>query len=401
MADFQSKAHYETGVAASQPAQPPHDPDGFWTSEERSYVFSRLNGLAAFYEQFVRSQHAVETDSSDVVETYGVHVPSYVEAEVPPKSEPIEFYQEPHPITAEVPVRLAQSVPLAQEATWMEQDTAPGPLPPVSLAYMPSVQSVARTNGQSVQTHVDQKKPTKRSARHSQKIAKNTKRTRARKRTARAFFVLAILINLVGLGFIIKASMHTKQILRETVAHADQAAVAPSATPADLPEETPPNEDAYANYVVAPDEPRYLQVPSLGLKARVFGLGQTSSGALDAPKNIFDTGWYKNSAKPGFGAGAVLIDGHSTGLSKEGVFTKLGSIAVGQKITLTRGDGKLLSYSVVKVQKLPNAQVDMSSLLLSADPKRQGLNLITCSGNFNQRDFTFSERTLVYALIDK
>lgn len=393
MADFQSQK-YQQNADGQQHHRVPHDPHAFWSTEERSYVFSRLNGLAAFYEQFVQNQHQSEPVQSDTAAVYAAAQLPSVNVSREPNSPRVS--KDTNRVASDVPVRVAQPSRVYNVHNTKHEEVLEPSLRPVSLAFMPGGQP-PKAEGPTAKNHKEHISHKK----QHQHTTHATKRKRPKKRTAQAVFALAILINLVGLGFIIKASLQNKQILHESVAHADQANTTPSITPADLPEETPPSEAVYTNYAVAPDEPRYLQIPSLGVKARVLGLGLTASGAFDAPKNIFDTGWYKSSAKPGLGAGAVLIDGHSTGLSKEGIFTKLGSVATGQKITLTRGDGKVLSYSVVKVQKLPNAQVDMSSLLLSVDPKRQGLNLITCSGNFNQRDFTFSERTLVYALIDK
>lgn len=326
-------------------------PEDFWTPEERSYVYTRLNGLAAFYEHVVTQQNQENSVS------------------------PVEKVSPAQP----VPVRMAQSH-RAQSRYSAQKNETPAHIMSASLAYMPQP-TLSET--------FDLKHP---------RVQRNKKKNR--KKLAHAFIALAVVINLVGLGFVVRATFKNKSILHDVTAHADRMQVEPSATPVEAPEEVPPTEDTYISHVVAADEPRYLQIPSLGVKARVLGLGLTATGAFDAPKNIFDTGWYTASSKPGVGAGAVLIDGHSTGLTKEGVFTRLGALAAGQKITVTRGDGRVISYSVVKVQKLPKTQVDMGSLMLSQNPKRQGLNLITCSGSFSQRDFSFSERTLVYAVMD-
>lgn len=322
-------------------------PEEFWTIEERSYVYSRLNGINAYYERFVVSpSNRADTQNVGQEATEAI-----------------------------VPVRVEKSVAADIRGLIDELRDPTDTLPP-SLAFMPQRQE----------------------RKGSQKATRQKPMRASRRRGAVVFFALAIIVNLVGLGFVVKGMLWNKSVLSETVARADQDKVQPSAAPAYLPEETPPSEAMYTAHITAPDGPRYLQIPTLGVKARVLQVGLNGSGALDAPKNIFDTGWYSASAKPGVGAGAVLIDGHSTGLTKEGVFTKIGVLAPGHKIQVIRGDGKVVSYNVVKVEKLPNAQVDMVSLLLSVDPKRQGLNLITCSGDFNQRDFTFAERTLVYAV---
>ncbi len=326
-------------------------PEDFWTPAERSYVYTRLNGLAAFYEHIVAQQNLENKSASPVTEREEESVPVRVATPRPHKSKQVMSLKENG-------AQLASA----------------------SLAFMPQ-QTLSETFDLKYSPGQGSKK-------------------KSRKKLAHVFIALAVVINLVGLGFVVRATLKNKVILQDVTAHADRVQTEPRSLPVDVPEEAPPTESDYVSHVVAADEPRYLQIPSLGVKARVLSLGLTATGAFDAPKNIFDTGWYTASSKPGVGAGAVLIDGHSTGLTKEGVFTRLGTLVAGQKIVITRGDGSVISYSVVKVQKLPKDQVDMSSLLLSQNPKKQGLNLITCSGSFNQRDFSFSERTLVYAVVD-
>lgn len=44
-----------------------------------------------------------------------------------------------------------------------------------------------------------------------------------------------------------------------------------------------------------PEYPRYLRIPEIGVISRVKDLGLTSSGAVDAPWNVRDTGWYSGA----------------------------------------------------------------------------------------------------------
>jgi len=158
-----------------------------------------------------------------------------------------------------------------------------------------------------------------------------------------------------------------------------------------------PTPNAFDTYTVASDLPRYLFIPKLSVKAMVKHLGLTSENQIDAPKNVFDVGWYTGSAKPGH-AGALLIDGHVSSDSVQGVFYGLKDLHKDDMITMEKGDGSQVQYRVVKTQVFDANNVDMAAALspVSAKP---GLNLITCTGkvikgtrNYDKRLVVFSEQ---------
>jgi LPXTG-site transpeptidase (sortase) family protein len=167
-------------------------------------------------------------------------------------------------------------------------------------------------------------------------------------------------------------------------------------------DETTPSDDQVAEYQVAPSKPRYLSIPSLGIKnARVREVGVQSDGRLGTPVNIFDTAWYNKSSLPG-GGGAVLIDGHNGGPTLDGVFKHLDSLAEGSTITLERGDGALFNYRVVEKKVMNVAETDayMAAMLTSAEAGKEGLNLITCTGNWIRSDQTYDKRVTIRAVLE-
>lgn len=166
------------------------------------------------------------------------------------------------------------------------------------------------------------------------------------------------------------------------------------ATPA-VDESKPPT-NWISGYKVAADLPKVIRIPGAKVEARVVGVGTTSEGAMVAPKNIYDAGWYESSSKPGQG-GAVLVDGHATGPTATGVFGGINKLKQGDKITIERGDGKTLTYSVNKVAKMPVGQVNMSELMLPYQAGTNGLNLITCAGEYDAKSNTYPDRVLVFA----
>lgn len=151
-------------------------------------------------------------------------------------------------------------------------------------------------------------------------------------------------------------------------------------------------------YRTAATYPRVIRIGKTQTEARVLPLGIATTGALKAPGNIFDAGWYKDSAKPGE-PGATIIDGHSSGPTKPGVFKNLGKLVKGDTIEIERGDGQKFTYTVKEVKVFDADKVDMSSVMVPFLPGKQGLNLITCSGKFNTATNKYEQRTVVYAVL--
>lgn len=161
------------------------------------------------------------------------------------------------------------------------------------------------------------------------------------------------------------------------------------------PEEKKPDAGAYGSYAVAPDLPRYVRIPKLGVNAMVKRQSVDKKGALQAPGNVHVAGWYDGSSKPGEG-GAVLLDGHVAGPTQHGVFYGLKTLGAGDKIEVERGDGKVFTYKVVKAESKKADQVDMAAALLPVVDGKGGLNLITCTGKVT--GWHYDERLVVYAV---
>ena len=156
-----------------------------------------------------------------------------------------------------------------------------------------------------------------------------------------------------------------------------------------------------------PSVPRYLSIPSLKISnARVVQIGTIkNTGQLDSPKSIYDAGWYTKSGLPGAGKGAVLIDGHNGGPTKGGIFENLGSLSKGSEIIIERGDGQRITYQVadnreMSVEDINNESnpLGMKTMLNSMDPKKEGLNMITCVGDWDYSKNTFNKRVMLRAV---
>jgi sortase (surface protein transpeptidase) len=153
--------------------------------------------------------------------------------------------------------------------------------------------------------------------------------------------------------------------------------------------------NALANYNVSSSLPRALYIDKINVAARLLQMNVNNDGTVQAPRNIFDAGWYTGSVKPGE-LGAMFVDGHSSGSSHLGLFGNLDSLAVGDTMQIEKGDGTRLVYKVAFKETVKLENVDMKKALKPYGNATKGLNLMTCAGGWTSDDSTMTERTIVY-----
>lgn len=165
--------------------------------------------------------------------------------------------------------------------------------------------------------------------------------------------------------------------------------------------ETDVTEDDKQSWKVAANKPRFLTIEKLGIdRARIVEIGVNNEGRLQAPVSIFDVGWYRTSGKPGQG-GVLLLDGHNGGPTKEGVFKHLPELAVGDIITIERGDGKFFRYIVAENEEVPLNEADsmMNRMFTPISAGKEGLSIITCTGEWSQVRRTYLSRQFLRATL--
>jgi sortase (surface protein transpeptidase) len=156
-----------------------------------------------------------------------------------------------------------------------------------------------------------------------------------------------------------------------------------------------PTASSLASYTVAANQPRYLIIPELSVDARIFSVGLGSNGAIIAPNNINDTDWYKSSALPGQ-PGAMLIDGHVAGISAEGVFYRINSLAAGDIIEVERGDGMVFTYKVISSHIYNSGSLSRQAVLTPAVVGSPGLNLISSTNDIIPGAVKLNQQLVVY-----
>lgn len=166
-------------------------------------------------------------------------------------------------------------------------------------------------------------------------------------------------------------------------------------------DDTEPTTIEVQEYIVAADKPRYFTIRSLGIyNSRVVEVGLTNGDEMGTPRNIYDVGWYINSALPGAN-GVSIINAHGGDLGN-GIFRNLPKISIGAEILVEMGDGRKYTYVVhdVSTQEIGSAANDYMPTAFSS-PKAgvASMTLITCTGDWLEMQQTYSQRLFVRALL--
>lgn len=144
-----------------------------------------------------------------------------------------------------------------------------------------------------------------------------------------------------------------------------------------------------------PRQPQKISLGSLQVTGCVVEVGITDR-QLDAPGNIHVAGWLRTSAVPGDKDGLAIVDGHSSGRYKDGIFNRIGDFEPGELLTITLGNGSVKRFEVSSV-RLHTVATAMDRLAVDARKERSNLALITCGGDYDATDHSFDRRVVVLA----
>lgn len=218
-----------------------------------------------------------------------------------------------------------------------------------------------------------------------------------RNKSTVVLYAMATILLIAGIAVSVNGFIVNRHV-SATVAHLSAASNGANDDKEPPPSTVKPTDTDVKNYTVAANMARYISIPKIDVFARVLSMGVTNKNQLRAPGNVYDAGWYNGSSLPGL-PGASLIDGHVSSWSTHGVFYGLNKLAAGDEIQITKGDGQVLTYQVVKAEIKPSDKVDMASLLVSQDTAKPGLNLISCAGDVVPGTNEFDKRIIVYATL--
>lgn len=139
--------------------------------------------------------------------------------------------------------------------------------------------------------------------------------------------------------------------------------------------------------------PVQLSIPKLKVDAPISYMGLTAGGEMDVPPDLITVGWYKFGTKPGE-PGSAVIAGHLEGTEDKGVFIDLDKLRSGDVINVRNDRDELVSFAVRETRTYK--QDERPDEIFN---KTGGsyLNLITCSGTWDNAKQRYSHRYVVFA----
>jgi hypothetical protein len=191
--------------------------------------------------------------------------------------------------------------------------------------------------------------------------------------------VLLIMAGALGIGIAIAAQVHAPQ---------------PSASAAG---KTGPSGINSRGPSLRRSLPVEVDIPAIGVHARVLHLGVTPKGAIQVPSLFTRAGeaaWYKYSATPGQ-IGASILEGHVDTFAGPAVFFRLGALHPGDRIDVRLADGVTAVFRVTGVREYPKARFPAKTVYGAT--RFAALHLITCGGTFDYATRNYLDSTVVFA----
>lgn len=147
-------------------------------------------------------------------------------------------------------------------------------------------------------------------------------------------------------------------------------------------------------------EPRRVEVGAAGVDARIVPRGLDGHGAVEPPPTTEPglVGWYEGGPAPGAEGVAVLVGHLDTGTGAA-VFHRLPSVRPGDRVRVARADGTVAEFTVEEVSTAERDGFDPDEVY---GPRRSGraeLRLITCTGEFDREDGSYTANLVVSAYL--
>ena len=139
--------------------------------------------------------------------------------------------------------------------------------------------------------------------------------------------------------------------------------------------------------------PVQLLIPTLDVHRPVEAVGVNRYGFMNLPANGWDAGWYQAGPVPG-APGDAVIEGHAGYPDQPMLFGKLSSLHPGDQIVIVLADKSRRLFEVVSMTSVPVGVAPPGMGNAAGAPR---LTLITCTGSFDAKSYSYSKRLVVEA----
>lgn len=165
----------------------------------------------------------------------------------------------------------------------------------------------------------------------------------------------------------------------------------------DLPTAAPDEEQAAAPDPDPAPRPVGIGIDAIGVDAPVVDVALEDDGSMEIPEDITTVGWYELGVAPGEANGTAVISGHVDSREQgRGAFWDLRRMDVDDIVTIDHEDGSTSEWRVVARTSFPKEELPISDIFTRFGPPR--LVLITCDGDFDRADRSYSDNVVVYTV---
>lgn len=147
--------------------------------------------------------------------------------------------------------------------------------------------------------------------------------------------------------------------------------------------------------VLSPFLPVVLNIPTIGLSSTIESVGLLPNGLMGSPADPMITAWFKEGPKPGEIGSAVIAGHYGWKDATPAAFDNLNTLRVGDEFNVLSENGTTRTFLVRKTQ-IFDQNADTTMVFNSGDGYAH-LNLITCSGNWNPQDASYTERLVIFS----
>jgi len=139
--------------------------------------------------------------------------------------------------------------------------------------------------------------------------------------------------------------------------------------------------------------PVQLLIPALDVHRAVERVGVNPAGVLNLPVNAWNAGWYAAGPVPG-APGDAVIEGHAGYPGQPMIFGRLAMLKPGEHIIVVLADGTRQLFLVDSITTVPLGSAPAGMAEPYGPPR---LTLITCTGHFDQKSYSYSRRLVLEA----
>jgi Sortase domain len=166
----------------------------------------------------------------------------------------------------------------------------------------------------------------------------------------------------------------------------------------DTPPDVAPVEEAPPVFEPLPPQiaPVVLKIPTIGVDASVFPVGEDVEGAMDVPPTPDTVAWW--SLGPGTGVpGNVVLAAHVDWGGRLRVFGLLHHLGPGDWIVLVDEQLREYTYEVIWNQWVAADGAPVEAVFDNSDQAE--VTLITCGGEFDRSSRQYLDRLIVRAVL--